>query len=154
MINWPVCLDLRSSPVSSLSQDIDCYVIDNNGFVLISKQRRDVSWHTQKMCLWLDCLTCQDTWTNKNHQQEKIQLSSLSFPSGSSVSESLLFRSENNPSGSNIPAINQALDHVEPSLLPYMTVSWVTDVSKEFRTEHWIPLQISAFTHSIYQQQV
>lgn len=26
-------------------QDIDCYVIDNHGFVLISKQRSDVSSH-------------------------------------------------------------------------------------------------------------
>lgn len=27
-------------------QDIECYVIDNNGFVLISKQQSDVSLHT------------------------------------------------------------------------------------------------------------
>lgn len=51
------------------SQDIECYVIDNNGFVLISKQRNDVSSHkhahtrrhkehvlSRLSSLWLDCL--------------------------------------------------------------------------------------------------
>lgn len=27
------------------SQNLDCYVIDNNGFILISKQQNDVSHH-------------------------------------------------------------------------------------------------------------
>uniref|UniRef100_A0A8C6L8E8 Calcium voltage-gated channel auxiliary subunit alpha2delta 4 n=1 Tax=Nothobranchius furzeri TaxID=105023 RepID=A0A8C6L8E8_NOTFU len=37
LTNWFLCL---------VNQDIECYVIDNNGFVLISKQRSDVSSHT------------------------------------------------------------------------------------------------------------
>lgn len=41
--------DLLLRPSLSLfsSQDIDCYVIDNNGFVLVSKQRNDVSLRTR-----------------------------------------------------------------------------------------------------------
>uniref|UniRef100_A0A671W5D9 Calcium voltage-gated channel auxiliary subunit alpha2delta 4 n=1 Tax=Sparus aurata TaxID=8175 RepID=A0A671W5D9_SPAAU len=45
-----------SDRLISLQPDIACYVIDNNGFVLISKQRNDVSSHTlthtdtEKMC--------------------------------------------------------------------------------------------------------
>lgn len=66
-------------------QDVECYVIDNNGFVLISRQRNNVSSHTythrnrdtldgKLFSFWLDCsYVCQcslqqgkkPTWNTK-----------------------------------------------------------------------------------------
>lgn len=74
------------------SQDIACYVIDNNGFVLISKQRNDVSSHTlthtdtEKMCfldfIVFDLIVSElllliisaSTEQGKKHAYEKVQL--------------------------------------------------------------------------------
>uniref|UniRef100_A0A7N8WLA9 Calcium voltage-gated channel auxiliary subunit alpha2delta 4 n=1 Tax=Mastacembelus armatus TaxID=205130 RepID=A0A7N8WLA9_9TELE len=46
---FPICpvIKLLCFCLLLSSQDIECYVIDNNGFVLISKQRNNVSLHTQ-----------------------------------------------------------------------------------------------------------
>uniref|UniRef100_A0A4W6EG16 Calcium voltage-gated channel auxiliary subunit alpha2delta 4 n=1 Tax=Lates calcarifer TaxID=8187 RepID=A0A4W6EG16_LATCA len=46
LIFYFLCLCLFLSP-----QDIDCYVIDNNGFVLISKQRNDVTTLCAFVCV-------------------------------------------------------------------------------------------------------